>query len=262
MDSMTMFKNKNKREIIQLLSQIRGYRKQYNAYLPLTNREQKILDKKFKEEEIFTSNHIEGNSYSLNDTRYLLDTGMAVSGKKIIDGIEVINVSKGIDYINNYTGEFTEEFIKKVHQIMVKNTLDSDIEECEYKQVKNYIGDLTTSSVEHTPIHMQKILKVFQQASSKEEKNTTKIIVDITEYKYRFLAIHPFIEGNGRTIRLLYNYLLRQNDFIPLSILPEDKESYYKALQDSDKENCDALIIFMCNALIKTYERRIAWLSQ
>lgn len=88
--------------------------------------------------------------------------------------------------------------------------------------------------------------------------NVIKIAVD---FKYNFLEIHPFVDGNGRTVRLLFNYILKEYGFIPVSILPEDNEDYYKALQNSNKEDFKELLKFMCNVIIKTYQRRLDWLN-
>ena len=261
MNKMNVFNANENNEINSLLSQIRTCKKHYDMFLPLSKREHEILEKRFNEEEIFTSNHIEGNSYTLSETRYLLDTGNAISGKKLKDGIEIINISKGIKFINEKHGELTEGFVKHLHETVTKNTLESDLEEREYKQVRNYIGDIQTSSVKHTPIHMKKLLNRINNELNNKAIGDINVIKIAVDFKYNFLAIHPFVDGNGRTVRLLFNYILKEYGFIPVSILPEDKEDYYKALQNSNKDDFRELLKFMCNVIIKTYQRRLDWLN-
>ena len=185
--SMSLFGNSDKDKLNKLFSQIRHYREQYLLYFPLNKTEIKMLEKKFRAEEIFSSNHIDGNSYTLHDTQFLLETGLAVNGKKLKDGIEIINIKKGIEYITAYTGEFTEEFIKKVHEIVTKGTLADELEEKEYKQNRNYIGDIQTSSVAQTPIHMGKLVAKINLEMQDKAQGDIKIIEIIKNHVEKLL---------------------------------------------------------------------------
>lgn len=75
------------------------------------------------------------------------------------------------------------------------------------------------------------------------------------KFKYKFLAIHPFVDGNGRVSRLILDRMLMNEGYLPARILVEDREKYYEALAKSNKDDCSELIIFVCNSIIKTYER-------
>ena len=252
----------NKFTTEQLLSQVRTYKKQYDLYMPLNDSEKEVLEKRFREEEIFTSNHIEGNQYTLDETRYLLETRCPASGKSLIDGIEIMNIDKGIKYINKYNKGLTESFIKDIHSIVVCNTLENKEDELGYKTHKNYIGDVQTSSVQQTPIHMTKLIKATTEMLSTHSKNDLNVLKIITDFKFRFTVIHPFADGNGRTVRLLINYLLMKYNFIPISILPKDKDEYYIVLKASTKKSTEPLYRFLLKVLIKTYKRRLDWLNE
>lgn len=244
-------------EVSKALSRVNTIKRKFTMYEPLSDSELKHLNKMFEEEEIFTSNHIEGNSYTLNETHYLLETGLAVNGKKLKDANEIINLKKAIDFIKGYRGTFTEDFIKEVHSIVTHNTLDHNYDEGNYKTVRNWVGNLNTSSPQATPKHMRELLEWFNSI----ELNENNVLKLAPEFKFRFIKIHPFIDGNGRVSRLLFNYIIKQFGFISVSILPEDKELYYKALINSDLSKTDELCVFMCNCLVKTYDRRISKLE-
>ena len=238
-------------EISKSISRVNSIRKKFEMYEPLTELELNNLNNMFEEEEIFTSNHIEGNSYNLNDTHFILETGIPVQGKKLKDANEIVNLKKAINYSKEYNGDLTEEFIKNLHKLITSNTLSSINNEGNYKTVRNWVGNLNTNSPQSTPKHVEELLEWFYSSEN------INILSLASEFKFRFIKIHPFIDGNGRTSRLIFNYMLTKNGYVPLSILPEDKEDYYKALIKCTENNTESLGEFMCGCLVKTYERRI-----
>lgn len=107
-----------------------------------------------------------------------------------------------------------------------------DVEESgEYKTKRNWIGgaSIHTSPPNGVEKHMKNLMQWYN-----ENKNKINPIVLATIFKYRFLCIHPFIDGNGRTSRIVKNYILNQNGYCGIIIDPKlNKLDYYKALEES-----------------------------
>lgn len=97
---------------------------------------------------------------------------------------------------------------------------------------------------------MRKLLDYYNS-----EKDKLYPIALASKFKYMFLKIHPFTDGNGRTSRWLFNYIMKLNGYTRVIIYPEDKEEYYKVLDKSTKDNTDELTIFMRKCLLREYEK-------
>lgn len=163
---------------------------------------------------------------------------------------------KSLNYLKDCNEEISEDLIKHVHRIITAGTLDNVLDEGEYKRSRNWIGNIETTSPSHVPIHMRKLLDYYNS-----EKDKLHPIVLAARFKYMFLKIHPFIDGNGRTSRWLFNYIMKLNGYTRVIIYPEDKEEYYKVLDKSTKDNTDELAIFMCKCLLRQYEELMKFLN-
>lgn len=253
-------------------SQVLTVRKQFNLYLPLKPNEQEQINKMFEQEQVYSSNHIEGNSYSLDETQFLLETGIPAKGKKLKDSIEIKNLKTSIDYAHSYKGKLTERFIKDLHKRVTAGLFENPDISGNYKTERNWVGNLETSSPQATPVHMKQLIAWYTSKLESISKLSIKqqqeeILILASEFKFRFICIHPFTDGNGRVSRLLFNFIVRTNGFIDVSILPEDKQDYYSALKKckfdkkSNTSNSDSLTEFMCKCLVKQYQRIIAKLE-
>lgn len=238
----------DKRILNNYLDKVRIDKKRFDMYLPLKESERKQISEYFKRMETYTSNHIEGNSYTLKQTNFLIETKTTPSGVKVKDTIEILNLYKSLEYLENCNEDITEDLIKHIHRIITAGTLDDVLDEGEYKRQRNWIGNIETSAPSHVPIHMNKLLDWYYS-----EKDNINPIVLASKFKYRFLKIHPFIDGNGRTSRWLFNYIMKNNGYVSVIIYPEDKEEYYKVLDRCSKDNVTSLIIFMCKCILKQY---------
>ena len=103
---------------------------------------------------------------------------------------------------------------------------------------------------------MTKLIKWYN-----DNKDLMEPIELSTRFVYRFLCIHPFVDGNGRVSRLLFNFIINQFGYINCIIFDEDKEDYYRSLQNSNKDNVKPLLEFFYKELIKTYDLRISLLN-
>lgn len=255
MNASTIFND----EVTIAQCRVNNIKKRYEMYLPLDPKEEEGFNKYFRAYEVYSSNHIEGNSYTLSDTRFTLETGIGANGKKTADTQEIVNVSRSLDFQSSLLKEgvsLSENLILEIHRLVTSGTLDDFRDEGNYKRVRNWVGDIETSSPQLTPKHMKDLLVWYH--SNKGVLNPIALAV---KFKYRFLRIHPFSDGNGRTSRLLLNFILKKYGLSECVIWDEDKERYYKSLQDSNELSydyyCDPLIVFVCDSLVKTYQKKI-----
>ena len=239
------------------LSQVRTQRKLYEMYLPLSKAEQRGVDSAFNVMEIYCSNHIEGNSYTKEETTELLDNNKPSRTKPFTDSIEVFNLNNALVYSKSFDGTMTIDFILNLHRILTSCILN--IEDCGvFKTKPNKIDDIQASTPAHTPIHMRKLVEWFN-SQVKDEDNIIKVA---TEFKYRFLVIHPFADGNGRMSRLLFNSIIARFGYVRCFITPERREAYYSALKDCNKTSkIDSLYRFMCESLVTSYIDVIQYLE-
>jgi len=191
------------------------------------------------------STHIEGTQLTLSEAKRIL-TGKSVKGVRKDDRQELLNYKKAMEFVSEYLGEkseITENLIKKIHEILVKNVRGSTLKPGKYRRVQNYIVNSLTGEVIYTPPSPSKVpqlMKEFVEWLNREKEISPVLLSGISQYQ--FVDIHPFLDGNGRTARVLCTLILYQNgyDFKKLFSLSEyydrERPKYYDAIQ-SVREN-------------------------
>lgn len=194
------------------------------------------------------STHIEGTQLTLSQAQRIL-TGKSVKGVRTDDRQELLNYKEAMDFVSEYLGkelEVTENLIKQIHEILVKNVRGGTLEPGRYRKVQNYVVNSLTREIIYTPPPPSKVPELmieFVEWLNKEASISPVLISGIAQYQ--FVDIHPFLDGNGRTARLLCTLILYQNgyDFKRLFSLSEyyDKErhNYYDAIQSVRNNNMD-----------------------
>jgi len=196
-----------------------------NRFKPYTESEKKnFFEKKFYVDFIYNTNAIEGSTITREETNFILETGQAVEGKPLRDANWVENMENAINYTNNYKGDLTTKFIKELNKRIDKN--NEGRAAGEYKRVPNYIAN-------HLPTHPIFVEKRMKQEVRWYNRNKTKFhsfeIAAIMHNK--FVTIHPFEDGNGRTARMIHNFILQKNDHYPIIFTKEKQQQYYLALR-------------------------------
>lgn len=179
----------------------------------------------------YNSNHIEGSRLTKEQTRYIFETntlGVTDEAVRVDDIIETTNHFRCVDYVIDHADEpLTESMIKQLHRILKSGTSDAAkrwFAVGAYKKLPNEVGGVETTQPEQVAKCMRAILK---------EYNAKKHIDfdDILDFHYRFEAIHPFQDGNGRVGRLiLFKECLRAG-IVPFVITERVKMFYYRGLQ-------------------------------
>jgi Fic family protein len=212
------------------------------------------LREQFSIEMNYNSNAIEGNTLTLRETMLVLQQGITVKGKSLKDHLEVKNQAKAIEYLYDVVDSkkdipLSEMLIRNLHSLVVQN-----IDGVKAGSYRTY--DVRITGSKHTPPpafevpHRMKDLLDWY----KENKNKLDIVTLATEFKHRFVYIHPFGDGNGRVSRLILNIILMKQGYPIVVILKNDRTKYYKVLQKADKNKIEGLILFISQAVERSLD--------
>ena len=194
------------------------------------------------------STHIEGTALTLEQARKLLN-GKKVDGVSPDDRKELLNYKKAMDFVSTYLGKadpVTEGLIREIHKILVEGVRGSQAEPGKYRKVQNYVVNSRTREVVYTPpspLEVSHLMREFADWLNRNEELSSVLLAGIAQFQ--FVHIHPFLDGNGRTARLLSTLILYKTgyDFKRLFSLSEyydkDRPSYYKAIQSVRENNMD-----------------------
>ncbi len=179
----------------------------------------------------YNSNHIEGSRLTHDQTRYIFETntiGFANENLRVDDIIETANHFRCIDMIIERAEQrLSEALIKELHAILKAGTSDSRKEWFavgEYKRLPNEVGGNETTPPERVKQEMRTLIREYNALKNKS-------LDDILDLHYRFEAIHPFQDGNGRVGRLIMFKECLANGIVPFVITDELKYFYYRGLQ-------------------------------
>lgn len=209
---------------------------------PLADVYQQNLDEQNRIINTFTSNAIEGNSFSLMDTKLLLDDGITVGGKTRHELFEVVGHGSAFDYMLNIARDNSLDFIGS-HLLNIASTLHRkfyvNINESyagSYRDVGIQIvgSDRVFPDPESLSEHMANFRDSFNMFKDRFHPVTLAAFTHLW-----FVLIHPFIDGNGRISRLLMNLVLENQRFQIINFTIETRPKYYAALAESDSKGSD-----------------------
>ena len=182
----------------------------------------------------YNSNAIEGNTLTLSETKVVLENGITIKGKPLKDHLEIINHKEAIEYIEDLVSKkvkLSEYDIKSVHYLILK-----EIDSTNAGKYRN--ENVFISGAKHVPpiymnvpYEMQKMIEKYQIWKDLHP------VVRACFLHGEFVKIHPFIDGNGRTARLLLNFELIQSGYPPIVIKIENRADYYDALDKAHTTN-------------------------
>jgi Fic family protein/DNA-binding Xre family transcriptional regulator len=205
----------------------------------------------------YESNRIEGNTLTLSETHLVVNEGITIGGKSMVEHLEAINHQEAIDLIYDFVErkvQLNSFYLKQIHQLVLKG-ID-----------KKYAGiyrdvPVRISGSAHVPPEPYLIEKMMEDyfLFYETQKNVLHPIILAAEMHERLVSIHPFIDGNGRTSRLVMNLILLQNGY-PIVNLKGDfdqKSAYFQALEavqvNHENESFYRLIIKHAIASLKEH---------
>lgn len=189
------------------------------------------LEKWFVVELTYTSNAIEGNTLTRQETAVVVEKGLTVSGKTLVEHLEATNHAKALEMVMGLvqmkTSEISERTILNIHETILKG-IDDDCAG-RYRMIPVRIS----GSAVMLPNHLKVPDKMTQFVSELTSDSQMHPVELAAMAHYELVTIHPFVDGNGRTARLLLNLILLQNGYPPALIRKRDRLKYLKALEQA-----------------------------
>lgn len=198
----------------------------------------------------YNSNSIEGNTMSLRETQMVLQEGITVKGKSLREHFETHNHDKAIDYLYSIIND--EYTLRSIDILSLHALVLRSIEEDFAGRIRN--GGVRITGANFTPPNANKVPDLLDELIDFINTNPLNLnaIELATIFHHKLVWIHPFFDGNGRTVRLSMNLLLMRCGFPPAIILKNDRKKYYEALNQANNGNYQKLTLLMCQSLERT----------
>jgi Fic family protein len=236
----------------RILKRLTSSLAELNRHRPLKQSILKKLREQFTVEMTYHSNAIEGNRLTLKETLLVLREGVTIKGKNLSEHLEAKNHEEAMNFLFDVVDSkkrltLSHHLIRQLHQLVVKDT--------ESKIAGNYRNtDVQILGSKHRPPSgyqvQEQMTKFFEWMI--ESKNKYHPVELAALAHHRFVAIHPFEDGNGRTGRLLMNLLLMRSGY-PIAIIQKnDRLKYYNALDDADAGDMLAIVRIVAQAMERT----------
>ena len=211
----------------------------------------------------FESNRIEGNTMTLRETDMVINEGLTISGKSMREHLETINHQEAIGFIKDLmqkSNSLNERDLLSIHNLILRGIIPEDAGR--YRKVQVMIKGSS-----HMPPQPFMVAKEMEDYFIWYETNKNKLhpVVLAAEMHERLVTIHPFIDGNGRTSRLIMNLILMQKGYLIANIKGdyENRMQYYQSLETAQtKNNKEDFLFFIARIEKESLERYISIIGQ
>lgn len=254
-----------------LLERVDQLKVELDSLRPLDTEQEARVMQKFRLDWNYHSNSIEGNSLTYDETIAFLMEGLTAKGKPFKDHLDIKGHNEAINYlmemIKNHQA-LTEKAIRELHKVILVEPyktpaqtqggvwVEKEVTLGAYKKLPNHVKTPTGeihyyATPEETPSKMADLMAWLHE---EQEKQELPPLIIAAIFHYRFVAIHPFDDGNGRMSRLLMNLLLMQAGYPPVVIKQEERNLYYNALRQADSGDMEAFVEFIGGNLVHSLE--------
>ncbi|MEK6783581.1 MAG: Fic family protein [Bacteroidota bacterium] len=259
-------------QLQDLLNKINSLHAQLERLKPLKREDEERLWKKFRLEWNYNSNHIEGNTLTYGQTELLIFFGKTTGDHDIREYREMqahdVALKMIVEYASDKSRELIEADIRELNKIILVEPYWGNAQTAngqptrklitpgEYKKEPNSVllqnGEMFHyASPEDTPAMMKELLEWYNDSVKQKKLHPVEIAALI---HYKFVRIHPFDDSNGRTSRLLMNYVLLRFGYPPVIIRSTDKKNYLNALNKADVGDVNAFVEYVTKQLTWSFE--------
>jgi Fic family protein len=253
----------------KLLAQITELKKETEKLTPFNPEFEQKFWWKFRLEFNYNSNHLEGNTLTYGHTQILLKSGDVIGKYNMRELQEMKAHDLALKNVREAAEDkeftLTQKFIKEINEIILVEPFYNDaitedgrktkklITPGQYKSTPNSVlmanGEMFFyPSPKETPALMTDLVDWYEKESDEKKLHPVQIAA---LFHYKFVRIHPFDDSNGRTARLLMNYISLKNGYAPLVIESADKKNYLRALNEADAGNVDAFVDYVLSHSLK-----------
>jgi Fic family protein len=231
---------------LEQIDKLKGWLDSFRPLAPIIVEElKKLYDVQFT----YNSNAIEGNTLTQSETELVLSKGITVGGKTLIEHLEVIGHKDAIDYVETLAQQaqgIGEWEIKQIHNLILRKIVPE--EAGRYRQL-----DVKAAGTNYLyPAHylISQLMSEFVNWLNSKEAQNLHSLEYATLAHYRFVSIHPFRDGNGRTARLLMNLLLLRAGYPIVIISNQERNDYINAIGygQSNQDDTSRLLDLVLNA--------------
>lgn len=234
------------------LDRIDYKKRQIDQHRPIPDIALRSIRESMSLEWTYNSNSIEGNSLTLRETKLILEEGITVHGKSLREHFEAVNHQDAIEYVEKLA---TPDYQLKTADIL-------DIHALVLQRIeKEFAGRFRTGGVRigganFVPPNALKVTDLMDEliAWINTDANDLPLPVKIAVFHHRFVWVHPFFDGNGRTVRLVFNLLFMKYGYPPAIILKNDRKKYYSALNRANEGDYSALVLLILQALERSVD--------
>jgi Fic family protein len=227
-----------------IASRIAGKKKRLESMRPLPNDVLERLMEDVQVRHTYHSNAIEGNTLSLQETKLVLEDGITISGKSLREHLEAVNNAKGFHLMEKLARgkrPIDHVAIQEVHETITRGILED--------AGKYRTRNVRITGTPKAPPNYSKIPKLLDQLLDSLKDSGKSAIERAACLHHGLVAIHPFIDGNGRVSRLLTNLYLIRSGYPPIVLRKEDRKRYYRYLRDADMGNPIPFANFIAKAV-------------
>jgi Fic family protein len=235
----------------KMYERILSKKKTLDSFRPLPTQLVQKLWEQMQIEFTYNSNAIEGNTLSLRETQLVIQEGITVHGKSLREHLEARNHPEAITYMEKLAQKGStvkQEDILKVHKLLMHDIDDQNAG-------KYRTGQVRVAGATFMPPQADRIQPMINELLQTLSQNPDELTpIELAAFfHYKLVYIHPFIDGNGRTTRLLMNAILISNGYPFTVLLKVDRQKYLRTLSEADNGN----LVPFANFVARSVERSL-----
>lgn len=238
--------------IDKYLERIAEKKTQLDAFRPFPSAALRNIKESLTLEWTYNSNSIEGNTLTLQETKMVIEEGFTIKGKSLREHFEAVNHHDAIDFVESLVShdyKLNDKDILYIHGLVLQ------------KIEKEFAGRYRNAGVRISGANFvpPNALKVDSYMTDlidwiNDERISIHSVIKAAIFHHRFVWIHPFFDGNGRTVRLVFNLYLMRQGFPPAIILKNDRKKYYDALNKANNGDYSKLVLLVLQALERSID--------